>query len=220
LRRYPARVPLPGFLIDQLSRPSGRLAPWTGLLLNGVNARTILAGVSALDLRPGQRVAEVGFGGGLSLPFLLRAVGERGQVFATETSKELLAKARRRFIVPRLQGRLQVEHAFVENLPLGDGSFDAAMSLNTITFWTDVDEGMRELARVLAGDGRLVLGVGDPEQVRRAGFAERGFRIVTPERLGERFSRYGLELLEIRRTGDGTSLLVGRRVDDGADDGL
>lgn len=190
------------------------------MLLNGVNARTILAGVSALDLRPGQRVVEVGFGGGLSLPFLLRAVAERGQVFACETSKEMLAKARRRFIVQRLQGRLQIEHAFVESLPLGDGSFDAALSLNTITFWTDVDEGMRELARVLAVDGRLVLGVADPDQVRRAGFAERGFRIVTPERLGDRFSRYGLELLEIRRTGDGTALLVGRRVDDGADDGL
>jgi arsenite methyltransferase len=213
-------VPLPAFLLDQLSRPSGRLASLTGLLLNGVNARTILAGVSALDLRPDQRVLEVGFGGALSLPFLLRAVGERGQVFATETSKELLAKARRRFIVQRLQGRLQVEHAFVERLPLGDASFDAALSLNTIMFWTDVDEGMHELARVLAPEGRLVLGVPDPDQARRMGFAERGFRIVIPERLGERFSRYGLELLEIRRTGDGTSLLVGRRVDDGDDDGL
>jgi arsenite methyltransferase len=213
-------VPLPAFLIDQLSRPSGRLASLTGLLLNGVNARTILAGVSALELRAGQRVVEVGFGGALSLPFLLRGVGEHGQVFATEASKELLAKARRRFIVQRLQGRLQLEQAFVESLPLGDGSFDAALSLNTITFWTDVDEGMRELARVLAVDGRLVLGVADPDEVRRAGFAERGFRIVVPERLGERFGRYGLELLEIRHTADGTALLVGRRVNDEADDGL
>jgi arsenite methyltransferase len=213
-------VPLPAFLIDQLSRPSGRLAPITGLLLNGVNARTILAGISALDLRPGQRVVEVGFGGALSLPLLLRAVGEHGQVFATEASKELLAKARRRFIVQRLQGRLQLEQAVVESLPLGDGSFDAALSLNTITFWTDVDEGMRELSRVLAVDGRLVLGIADPDQVRRAGFAERGFRIVVPERLAERFGRYGLELLEIRRTSDGTALLVGRRVDDEAEDGL
>jgi arsenite methyltransferase len=214
-------VPLPAFLLDQLSRPSGRFAPVTALLLNSVNARTILAGVSALELRPGQRVVEVGFGGGLSLPFLLRAIGQHGQVFATETSKEMLGRARRRFIVQRLQGRMRVEHAFVESLPLGDGSYDAAMSLNTIAFWVDVDEGMRELARVLAVDGRLVLGVPDPEEVRRSGFAERGFRIVVPERLGERFERYGLELLEIRRTGDGTALLVARRVaDQGAADGL
>lgn len=213
-------MPLPSFLLDQLSRPSGRLAPLTALLLNGVNARTILAGVSALELRPGQRVVEVGFGGALSLPLMLRAVGERGLVFATETSNEMLARVRRRFIVQRLQGRLRLEHAFVENLPLGDGSFDAALSLNTIPFWTDVDQGMRELARVLAPDGRLVLGIADPEEMRRAGFAARGFRFVIPERLGERFGRYGLELLEIRRTTNQTALLIGRRLDDEAADGL
>ena len=213
-------MPLPSFLLDQLSRPSGRLAPLTALLLNGVNARTILAGVSALELRPGQRAVEVGFGGALSLPLMLRAVGERGLVFATETSNEMLARVRRRFIVQRLQGRLRLEHAFVENLPLGDGSFDAALSLNTIPFWTDVDQGMRELARVLAPDGRLVLGIADPEEMRRAGFAARGFRFVIPERLGERFGRYGLELLEIRRTTNQTALLIGRRLDDEAAEGL
>jgi SAM-dependent methyltransferase len=212
-------VPLPEFLLDQLSRPSGRFAPVTAMLLNGVNARTILAGVSALELRAGQRVVEVGFGGALSLPFLLWGIGETGQVFATETSKEMLSRARRRFIVPRLQGRMRIEQSFVESLPLGDGSYDAAMTLNTIMFWTDVDDGMRELARVLVSGGRLVIGVPDPEHCRRAGFAERGFRIVVPERLGERFERYGLELLETRRNGDGTALLVGRRVDDANDDG-
>jgi len=213
-------VPLPSFLLDQLGRPSGRLAPLTAMLLNGVNARTILAGVSALDLRPGQRVVEVGFGGGLSLPLLLRAVGEHGHVFAIETSKEMLVRARRRLIVQRLQGRLRLEHAHIESLPLGDGSFDAALSLNTIPFWTDLDQGMRELARVLAVGGRLVLGVADPDQMREQGFASKGYRFVVPERLGERFGRYGLELLEIRRTLDGTALLVGRRLDDEAADGL
>lgn len=197
---YIRSVPLPALLLDQLSRPSGRLASLTGVLLSSINAHTILAGISALDLRAGQRVIEVGFGGGLSLPLLLRAVGERGQVFASETSHELLAKARRRFIVQRLQGRLQVEHAVVESLPLGDGSFDAALSLDSISCWTDLDKGMRELARVLAVDGRLVLSVADPEQA---------------ERLGDRLSRYSFELLEIRRTVDGISLLVARRADDG-----
>jgi arsenite methyltransferase len=213
-------VPLPSFVLDQLSRPSGRLAPLTALLLNGLNLRTILAGISALELRPGQRVVEVGFGGALSLPLLLRAVGEHGQVFATETSQAMLARVRRRFIVQRLQGRLQIEHAFVENLPLGDGSFDAALSLNTIPFWTDLDQGMRELARVLANGGRLVLGVPDPDHLRRAGFGPKGYRMVVPERLGERFGRYGLELLEIRRTADRTALLIGQRIDDEAADGL
>lgn len=192
----------------------------TGLVLNGLNASTILAGVSALGLRRGQRVLEVGFGGGLSLPLLLRAIGAGGQVFATETSAPMLGRAKRRFIVQRLQGRLRLEQAFVEALPLGDASFDAAITLNTIMFWTDFEAGMRELARVLAPGGRLVLGIPDPEHLRAAGFATRGYRLVVPERLGEQLPDYGFALVEIRHSGDGTALVVATRVDDEAPDGL
>lgn len=210
----------PGFVIDQLSRPHGLLAPLTAALLNGVNARTILAGVSALDLSPGQRVVEVGFGGGLSLPLLLRAVGSAGQVFALDPSDEMLVRARRRFIVQRFQGRLRLERAVIESMPLGDASFDAALSLNTIPFWTDVDAAMRELARVLVPGGRLVLGIASPEMMTSGGFASRGHRVVIPERLGERLPRYGFELLEQRATSDGAALLVAERIDEGWDDDL
>jgi arsenite methyltransferase len=209
---------LPAFVLDQLSRPRGLLAPLTALVLNGANARTIMAAISALELHRGQRVVDVGFGGALSLPLLLRAVGERGQVFAIEASAEMLARVRRLFIVPRLQGRLQLEHARVEKLPLADAMFDAAMSLNTIMFWTDVDEGMRELARVLAPGGRLVLGLPDPEQLQREGFAARGFRIVVPERLAARLPSYGFELLELLATPNHTTLLVARRSDEPDDE--
>ena len=211
---------LPGFLIDQLSHPRGAFAPVTAALLNGFNARTILAGISALDLRAGQRVVEVGFGGGLSLPLLLRAVGGKGQVFAVETSEEMLARVRRRFIVQRLQGRLRLERATIEALPLGDESFDAALSINTIPFWTDVDEGMRELARVLAPGGRLVLGIASPQEMMTSGMATQGHRVVVPERLGARLDRYGFELLEQRASADGTALLVAERIDEGWGDEL
>lgn len=211
---------LPTFVLEQLSRPRGKLAPLTAALLNTVNARTIVAGVSALELQSGQRAADVGFGGGLSIPLLLRAVGPTGQLFALETSEEMLARARRRFIVPRMRGRLRIERAVVESLPLGDDCFDAVMSLNTIMFWTDVGKGLRELARILIPGGRLVLGLPDPTEVQNMGFAAQGHRVVVPERLSERLHLYGFEPLELRQTPDGTTLLVATRLDESSDDGL
>lgn len=211
---------LPSFVLDQLSHPRGTLAPVTAMALNTLNARTIVAGISALELRPGQRAAEIGFRGGLSIPLLLRALGPEGQLFALETSEEMLSRARRRFIVQRLRGRLRLERAPVESLPLGDESFDAVMSLNTIMFWADVAEGLRELARVLVPGGRLVLGMPAAARVEALGLAAQGHRMVVPERLGEQLPRYGLELLELRQTPDDNTLVVAARLDEGCEDGL
>lgn len=211
---------LPEFIIDQLRRPRGPLAPLMGALLNGINFGTIRAGVRALDLRPRQRVLEIGFGGGLSLPLLLLRVGSQGQVFALETSQELLDRAKRRFILARLQGRLRLEWATIEAMPVGDGAFDAALSLNTIAFWTDLDQAMRELARVLAPGGRLVLGVPDPDELLEAGFAARGCRVVEPDKLAAKLPDYGFEVLELETVDDGTCLVIARRVDEGWGDEL
>jgi hypothetical protein len=45
--------------------------------------------VRALELRPGDRVADLGAGEGYFLPYLSEAVGSRGRVFAVEVEPEL-----------------------------------------------------------------------------------------------------------------------------------
>lgn len=204
-------MPLPAFVLDQLGHPHGRLATLTGFLLNQGNGKAIREAIVTLDPRPGQRVLEVGFGGGYSLPLLLRGVGPTGHVFALELSDELLARARRRFIVPRLRGRLQVERAPVEHLPLADASFDAGLSMHTIFFWTDVERGLDELARVLRPGARLVLGLAEPEHLLAAGFAAHGHRVVVPEQLAEQLPAHGFERIDVCRAGRDSVLVSATR---------
>jgi arsenite methyltransferase len=204
-------VPLPAFVLDQLGHPHGRLAALTGVFLNRANRKAILEAIAILDPRPGQRVLEVGFGGGYSLPLLLRGVGSAGHVYALELSDELLARARRRFIVPRLRGRLRIDRAPVEQLPLADASFDAVLSMHTIFFWTDVERGLDELARVLKPGGRLVLGLAEPEHLLAAGFAAHGHRVVIPERLAEHLPAHGFEGIDVRKAGRDSVLVSATR---------
>jgi ubiquinone/menaquinone biosynthesis C-methylase UbiE len=52
--------------------------------------------IASLELRPGQRVLDLGCGTGLSLAGLLQQVGPRGHVIAIEQCPEMLERARQR----------------------------------------------------------------------------------------------------------------------------
>ena len=52
--------------------------------------------VELLDLKEGDRVLDVGCGPGGSFPYLVRAVGQSGQVVGVEISPEITINARRR----------------------------------------------------------------------------------------------------------------------------
>ena len=62
---------------------------------------------------------------------------------------------------------------------------------------------MRELVRVLRPSGRLVLGVGDPDQMSKMPFTRHGFRLRPIEELVPVISEAGFGQIEDRRVGAG-----------------
>ena len=69
-------------------------------------------------------------------------------------------------------GRLDLQLASVDDLPFGDGSFAMVTAIETYFFWPDLEEGLREVARVLSPGGVLAIGSelrfgsGDDDRVR------------------------------------------------------
>ena len=121
----------------------------------------------------------------------------------------MLSAARRRYHKDVAAGRLQLHQGSLEELPLGEHSIDAAISVNTVYFVPDLNPLFQELARVLRPGGRLVLGVGDPVAMERMPFTAHGFILrpideivstaktaagltLTDKRLGEKVDSYHL----------------------------
>jgi ubiquinone/menaquinone biosynthesis C-methylase UbiE len=107
-------------------------------------------------LAPSQAVtiADIGAGAG-SYAFVLAECGYR--VFAIEPSATMRSQA-------KSHPAIQWIDAFADNLPLPDGSADAAIIMLAFHHFQDYRQALREIHRI-AGDGKIVLFTYDPEKI-------------------------------------------------------
>jgi arsenite methyltransferase len=109
---------------------------------------------AALAGAPGERILDVGCGPGFYCAELLNDVGRSGSVVGVDSSPAMLALAAR-----RCAGHEGVElHAGEATaLPVEDGDFDAAISVQVQEYVADVAAGLAELHRALRPGGRVLV---------------------------------------------------------------
>ncbi len=168
------------FLLGQFGRPHGWWGGLFGALMNRGNAVLNGFAIEALEVREGDWVLDVGFGGGASLAALLQD-GRAALVAGLDVSAEMVDAARARLARAVETGRLDVRAGTVEALPWPEASFDRAMSVNSAYYWPDPAAGARELFRVLRPGGALVIALRSKEVIDRLGLEHYGYRS-----LGER----------------------------------
>lgn len=163
--------PLLRVLVSQLAKPHGALARVAGPMLDRGNHVINLHTVGALDLKPGDRVLEIGFGGGVALAMAL--AHEPAVVLSgIEPSPEMVKRSAARF-----GGAVQLRVGFVEALTFDDGAFDTVFGVNVVYFWPDLDGALAEIRRVLAPAGTIVLGVRPKAALERLDFGSAGHRV-------------------------------------------
>jgi SAM-dependent methyltransferase len=181
-------------LARQLGRPEGIVGRAVGSILNRGNRAAVLAAIDATGLGPGQRGADIGFGGGLGLRTLLDRVGADGHVDGVELSTTMLDRAGSRHRSELASGRLTLQPGTLGELPLQDRVVDGLVTVNTLYFVDDVEAVYRELARVLRPGGRAVVGVGDVAAMARMPFTAHGFRLRPAEAVADGLRTAGLDV--------------------------
>jgi predicted O-methyltransferase YrrM/GNAT superfamily N-acetyltransferase len=115
----------------------------------GCGDPTALAG-----LAPGETVVDLGSGAGLDAFRAAEAVGPEGRVIGVDMTPAMLARARDAARRLGLQ-RVSFLEGFIEALPLDDGVADVVISNCVLNLSADVEQVLREAARVLRPGGRL-----------------------------------------------------------------
>ena len=134
---------------------AGRLAGWVMAHRHSNRERNRWA-VAVLDVRPADRVLEVGFGPGRAIAELSRRAG-RGRVYGVDHSAVMVEQASRRNREAIRAGRVELVHAPVDRLPRFDEPLDAVLAVNSLGFWPDPVARLQELRRLLRPGGRIAL---------------------------------------------------------------
>jgi len=169
------------------------------------------AAVTALSIRPGEQVLDVGAGMGAAAVLAARSGAD---VVAVDPTPFMRFVLKMRRLGQPARRRLEIVDGAAEHLPVGNSSMDAAWAVNVMHHWTDPDAGVSELRRVLRGGGRLLLVDEDfddpshPEHERmRARRRKHGhaFPDIDPAAVGSRFAAAGFTVEEAK-----TTVLAGR----------
>jgi arsenite methyltransferase len=187
----------------QLGKPTGLRGLVVGTMLNRTNRGMIAVAADALELKPGATAADLGFGGGLGLKLLLERVGPQGRVLGVDLSPTMVKRASGQFDREIAAGRMKLHLGSLTELPLDDGSVTGAITINTIYFIADLDRVFSELARVISSSGRVVVGIGDPENMAHMPMTAYGYRLRPVDDVIAAAKSAGLDLQNHRRAGEG-----------------
>jgi arsenite methyltransferase len=109
------------------------------------------------ELAAGERVVDVGSGGGIDSLIAARMVGLTGSVVGIDMTPAMLEKARAATAESGVDN-VEFREGYMEQLPVVDGWADVVISNGVLNLTPDKQKAVGEMFRVLRSGGRLQIG--------------------------------------------------------------
>lgn len=110
--------------------------------------------IAIADLNPGDRVLDLGSGGGVDVLLSARRVGPQGYAYGVDMTDEMLHLARRNAAAAGVTN-VEFRKGTIEEVPLPDASVDVVISNCVVNLSTDKRAVLAEAFRVLRPGGRV-----------------------------------------------------------------
>ncbi len=110
--------------------------------------------IAVAELREGERVLDLGSGGGIDVLLSARRVGPTGRAIGLDMTDEMLALAQRNAAEAGVSN-VEFVRGHIEDIPLPAESVDVVISNCVINLAADKTAVFREIARVLRPGGRM-----------------------------------------------------------------
>src|SRR6185437_3298568 len=144
------------FVTGQCRKPSSFLGRRLARAMNVGHANLTQWGLSHVEVGRAFTALDVGCGGGRTIE-TLSAMASEGHVSGVDYSAASVDVARQRNAAAIASGRVDVRQASVSQLPFPNDEFDLVTAVETHYYWPDLPRDLREIMRVLAPGGTLLI---------------------------------------------------------------
>lgn len=140
-------------LIKNARKPVGELGHQILDRMNKSHESMAHWGVSHFEIKENDKILDIGCGGGKNIERFAKQISAEGKVVGLDYSKvsvEKSTKLNQEFID---EGLVEVIQGSVSQMPFEDDTFDIVTGFETIYFWPDFINDLKEVNRVLKKDG-------------------------------------------------------------------
>lgn len=135
--------------------PKGELGEELLNRMNEFHENLAQWGVSHLNINKDDIILDIGCGGGINIERFLKIT--ENKVYGADYSKLAVEKSSQLNQTAIEDGRCKIIHASVSDLPFEDNSFDIVTAFETVYFWPDFENDLKEIRRILKNDGTLFI---------------------------------------------------------------
>lgn len=140
-------------LIINARKPVGELGQQILDRMNESHEMMAQWGVTHLDIKKDSKILDIGCGGGRNIQRFSQLISDEGRVVGIDYSEVSVEKSFELNKEAIERGIVNVLHGSVSEMPFYDGTFDIVTGFETIYFWPDLINDLREVNRVLKKGG-------------------------------------------------------------------
>ncbi len=123
-------------------------------------------------------ILEIGFGTGRLISDMA-VITKQGIIEGVDLSETMVSIARKKNRKYIEEGSVKIRQGSFEEMSYRDNFFDKVCSANTIYFWSDPEDTAEKILKILKPGGKLVIGFGDKEQLKKKALSSEVFRFYS-----------------------------------------
>ena len=142
-------------LVKNCRKPEGDLGEKMIKRMNKSHEKLAHWGVSHLNICPDDIILDIGCGGGVNVKRFSSM--SKNKIYGLDYSKKSVEESIKYNSEGIETGQVGILEGSVSNIPFEDESIDIVTGFETIYFWPDLKEDLKEIKRVLKRDGAIFI---------------------------------------------------------------